>query len=265
LNPSQARGLFGHRWLLYELTRREVLSRYAGSAGGFAWTVLQPLAQLAIFAIVFSQVFRATVPPHYPGVTYTAFVAVALWPWIMFSDSVQRGMAAVVANAGLVRKVALPCELFVYSSVIACYAIQLTGFAGVLIVLKLAGENIRLESVPVALLLMVPYLLLATGIALALGALQTIVRDVEHGTGLVLTIVFYATPILYPVTFVPEAWRGIVMMNPVAHLSERLRDVLLVGPSLTQGDALVAIICAAVFAAGLWTFRRLSPYFEDFL
>ena len=265
MSAQRSQTLFGHRWLLYELSRREIFSRYAGSAGGLAWTVLQPLAQLAIFAFVFSQVFRATVPPAYTGVTYTGFVAVALWPWIMFSESVQRGMAAVAANAGLIRKVALPCELFVYASVIACYAIHLAGFAGVLVVLRLTGENIRLEGVPVALLLMVPYVLLATGVSLALGSLHTIVRDVEHGTGLVLTIVFYATPILYPITFVPEAWRGLVMANPVAHLSERLREVLLTGPSLTGSDLLVTLACVAVFAAGLWTFRRLSPYFEDFL
>ncbi len=265
MSAQREPSLFGHRWLLYELTRREIFSRYAGSAGGLAWTILQPLAQLAIFSIVFSQVFRATVPPDYPGVTYLAFVAVVLWPWIMFADSVQRGMAAVTANAGLVRKVALPCELFVYASVIACYAIHLAGFAGVLIVLRLYGENIRLDGVPVAVLLMIPYLLLATGIGLALGALHTIVRDVEHGTGLVLTLVFYATPILYPLSFVPESWRGIVMVNPVAQISERLRDVLLHGPSFTQMDAWIALISVAVFAAGLWTFRRLSPYFEDFL
>jgi len=115
------------------------------------------------------------------------------------------------------------------------------------------------------LILMAPYALLALGIALTLGALHTIVRDVEHGTGLVLTIVFYATPILYPITFVPQAWRGYVMMNPVAHLSERLREVLLIGPSFTQSDLIVTIACLAIFGAGLWVFRRLSPYFEDFL
>ena len=265
MSTQRPQSLSSHRWLLYELTRREVFNRYAGSAGGLAWTILQPLAQLAIFAFVFSQVFRATVPPAYAGVTYTAFVAAALWPWIMFSESVNRGMAAVTANAGLIRKVALPSELFVYSSVIACYAIHLVGFAGVLIVLRVIGENIQLAGIPLALLLIAPYLLLATGVALVLGALQTIVKDVEHGTGLVLTIVFYATPILYPLTFVPEAWRGILRLNPLAYLSERLRDVLLVQPALRLDDILVALGCAAVFAAGLWVFRRLSPYFEDFL
>ncbi len=265
MSSIRPRGLAGRKWLLYELARREIFNRYAGSAGGLAWTILQPLAQLGIFAFVFSQVFRATVPPEYPGVTYTAFVAAALWPWIMFSEAVQRGMAAVVGNAGLIRKVALPSELFVYASVIACYAVHLAGFACVLVVLRLMGEKIHLAAIPVALLLMVPYMLLATCIGLTLGALQTLIKDVEHGTGLILTIVFYATPILYPLSIVPQAWRGALKWSPLAYLSERLREVLLNGPSMHSDDAIVVLICVAVFAAGLWVFRRLAPYFEDFL
>jgi lipopolysaccharide transport system permease protein len=72
-------------WLLYSFTRREVLGRYAGSATGLAWTLLHPLAQLAIYSVVFTQFFRIGVPEGFPSVSYTAFVAVALWPWIMFS------------------------------------------------------------------------------------------------------------------------------------------------------------------------------------
>ncbi|MEO8162078.1 MAG: hypothetical protein ABI588_11730, partial [Arenimonas sp.] len=74
------------------------MSRYAGSVTGLAWTLLHPLAQLGIFAYVFSQVFRVGVPPGYPGVTYVAFVAVALWPWIMFSEGMTRAMGSVGAN-----------------------------------------------------------------------------------------------------------------------------------------------------------------------
>jgi len=257
--------LLRHRWVLFELTRREFANRYAGSVSGFAWTFLQPLAQLAIYAFVFSQIFRASVPANYPGVTYTAFVAVVLWPWIMFSEGVQRGMAAIADNAGLIRKVALPNQLLVYSAVIACYAIHLAGFVVVLLVLLAVGEDIRLAGVAFALVLLVPYLLFATGVALVLAALQTFLKDVQHGVGIVLNMVFYATPILYPLTFVPQAWRGALAANPLAYFSERLRDVLLAQPALVASDALAAIGCLAVFTAGLWIFKRLSPYFEDFL
>ncbi len=254
-----------HRWLLYEFARREISNRYAGSVTGAAWTLLQPLAQLAIFAFVFSQIFRASVPPEYAGMSYTAFVAIALWPWIMFSEAIQRGLGSITANAGLIRKVALPNRLFVYAAVLACYGVHLVGFLGVLVALAAAGEKIRLWNLPSAAVLIAIYMLLATGVALALAAFQTLLKDVEHGTGIVLSILFYATPILYPLSLVPAAWREALRYSPLAHLSERLREVLLSGASLTEGDALVALAAVAVFLAGLAVFERLAPHFEDFL
>jgi homopolymeric O-antigen transport system permease protein len=253
------------RWLVYELLRREISRRYAGSVSGLAWTLLQPLAQLAIYSLVFSLIFRATVPAAYPGVSYAAFVAVALWPWIMFSEAIQVGLASVSANAGLIRKVALPSEVFVYAAVGACCAVHLAGFIGVLVVLRLAGEAIHLSGLGVALLLLIPYGLLAAAIALVLAALHTLLKDVEHATGLVMSIVFYATPILYPLSLVPQAWRGALSMSPLAYLTGRLRDALLGQPSLQLMDLAVLAGCGIAFAAALWIFRRVSPYFEDFL
>jgi lipopolysaccharide transport system permease protein len=254
-----------HRWLLFELTRREIASRYFGSVSGLAWTVLAPLAQLAIFAFVFAHIFRAGVPPEYTGVSYTAFVAVALWPWIMFSDGVLRAMNAITGNAGVIRKVALPTRLFVYSAVLACYAIHLAGYVGVVLVLAATGENIHLAGLPIAVLLLAPYLALAMGVGLLLAALHAVLRDVEHVTAIVLNIVFYATPILYPLTLVPAEWRRTLLLNPVAYLSERLRDVLLLSPSLRLGDLAVALAAALFFAVSLWLFERMSPHLEEFL
>ena len=86
-----------YRWLLASFVKREIIGRYAGSVSGLAWTLLHPLAQLALFAFVFSTIFRARVPAEYAGVGYTAFVAVALWPWLMFVESLQRGMGSIGA------------------------------------------------------------------------------------------------------------------------------------------------------------------------
>ena len=261
MSPAVAR----YGWIIAEFTRREIGNRYAGSASGLAWTLIQPLAQLAIFSFVFSQIFRATVPAQYPGVSYTAFVAVALWPWLMFSESVQRGMGAIAANAGLIRKVALPTHLLVLAAVLACYAVHFAGFVGILAVLALMGENIHLAGIPMAVGILVPYMLLASGIALALAALQTLLRDVEHAVGLLMSILFYASPILYPASFVPEQWRGVVQANPLAYLSERLREALLGRAMPVPEDLAMLAIGLAVFLAGLWIFHRISPYFEEFL
>ena len=252
-------------WLLLSFTRRELATRYAGSAWGFAWSLLHPLAQLAIYAFVFSQVFRVGVPPGYPDTSYTAFVAVALWPWIMFSEGLSRAMGSVGANAGLIRKVAFPHRLLVYSALLACCAIHVVGFVAVLIALKATGDPIALSGLPIALVLLVPYMLLAAGIGAVLAALHTLLRDVEHVVHVVITVLFYASPILYPATLIPKAFEAWVKVNPLAYFSERMREVLLQGSGLAAGDLYWAAACFAVFAAGLWFFNRLSPSFEDFL
>jgi len=252
-------------WLLASFTRREILGRYAGSVSGLAWTLLHPLAQLAIYAFIFSHIFRIGVPAGYTNVSYTTFVAVALWPWIMFSEGLQRAMLSVAANSGLIRKVAFPHRLLVYAAVLGCYAVHAFGFLVVLVALRIAGEAIRLEMVPVAFILLVPYMLLATGIGALLAGLQTLLRDVEHVVQVVLTIIFYATPILYPLTLIPEPLQPWARANPLGWFSDRLREVLLQGSGLVAGDALVALACVAVCAGGLWFFNRLSPHFDDFL
>jgi lipopolysaccharide transport system permease protein len=251
-------------WLLLSFARREILNRYAGSVTGLAWTLLHPLAQLAIYAVVFSYVFRIGVPAGYQ-VSYTAFVAVALWPWIMFTESLQRGMQSIAANGGLIRKVAFPHRLLVFASVLACCAIHLAGFVAVLVVLRLMGEGIHLERLPLALVVLIPYMLLATGLGAALAALQTLLRDVEHGLQVFLMMLFYASPILYPPTLVPERFRVWVEMNPLAWFSERMREILLQGGGLVAGDAVAAVGCLLVFVACMAFFERLSPHFEDFL
>jgi lipopolysaccharide transport system permease protein len=125
---------------------------------------------------------------------------------------------------------------------------------------------VRLEGLLVAVPLWIVMAIAVAGIALLLSALQVFIRDVEHVLMPVLMILMYVTPVLYPLTLVPEHLRGLVAANPFTWLVGRLRDALLDGRlALVPGDAVALGVALAIFAAGRWVFLRLSPHFEDFV
>src|ERR1700676_2798893 len=244
---SAATSVARHRALFANFFRRELFSRYLGSISGLAWALLHPLALLAVYHFVFTTIFRAGAMN---GKSFLIFVAVALWPWLAAQEALQRGTVSIAAHAGLIRKVAFPHEIVVYASVAATLALQLVGYLVVLIVLALW----IVLGVAVA------------GLSLALSALQVFIKDVEHILMPVLMILMYLTPILYPLTLVPEGMKPWVAANPFGYLVDRLRDALLDGKlALQWGDAVAVIVALALFVAGRWVFLRLSPHFEDFV
>jgi ABC-type polysaccharide/polyol phosphate export permease len=251
------------RALFRNFFRRELTTRYLGSVSGLAWALVHPLALLAVYHFVFTSVFRTT---GFAGSSFLAFVAVALWPWLAAQEALQRGTVSLAGYAGLIRKVAFPHEIVVYASVAATLALHLAGYLVVMIVLRAAGEPIHLEGLLVALPLWIIMAIAVAGLTLALSSLQVFVRDVEHVLMPTLMILMYLTPILYPLTLVPEGLRPWVAANPFGWLVGRLRDALLDGRlALEPSDAIALVVAVLIFLAGRWMFRRLSPYFEDFL
>jgi lipopolysaccharide transport system permease protein len=252
-----------NRALLANFFHRELRTRYLGSATGLAWALLHPLALLAVYHFVFTMVFRAG---GFQGKSFLLFVAVALWPWLAAQEGLQRATVSLAGYAGLIRKVAFPHELVIYASVAATLVLQFAGYMAVLVVLALFGEPVHFAGLLVAVPLWIVMAVAVTGLALLLSALQVFIRDVEHVLMPTLMILMYLTPILYPLTLVPDSLRPWVAANPFSWLVERLRDCLLDGKLAPQpGDAVAVVAAVALFALGRWVFNRLSPHFEDFV
>jgi len=252
-----------NRSLLRNFFVREIRTRYLGSMTGLAWAFIHPLALLAVYHFVFTTVFRAG---SFKGHSFLLYVAVALWPWLAAQEALSRATVSLASYAGLIRKVAFPHELVVHASVAATLALQLAGYLAVLLVLAAFGEPVHFEGLLLAIPLWGVMAIAVLDLSLCLAALQVFIRDVEQVLVPVLMILMYVTPILYPLSLVPEHLQKWVAINPFTWLVARLRDALLDGRlALEWGDAVAVVVALAIFAGGQWVFRRLSPQFEDFV
>lgn len=248
-----------------EFLKRELRSRFLGSFSGGLWAILAPLIQLGVYSFVFTRVFAVRLPEA-GGSGYVPFLAVALWPWIAFSESVLRSTTVIEDNAALIGKVALPRVLLVGTRVAASFLIHAAGFVTIVVLLALAGQGIRLGGLLPALALFVPLFALALGCALLAAAVQVFVRDLVQVLAQVLMLLMYAAPIFYDRTLVPPRFREWLGWNPFTFYAESIRSLLLDRGGFGVVGLTVAIgVALAVLAVGFAVFRRLDPHFEDFL
>ncbi|MEO8385430.1 MAG: ABC transporter permease [Betaproteobacteria bacterium] len=250
--------------LLVRFTEREILSRFAGSAFGLVWALVNPLLLLGIYAFVFGQLFKTRMGDLSTD-SYVAFLAIGLWPWMMFADGVMRALQSVQANAPLIKKVAFPHLLLVLAAVNSVFLVHLAGYAAVLVLLAATGSTIHLVGIPSLLLAIATLYLLAVGVGAFFAALQPLLRDVEQVVAPGLMMLQFLTPVLYPVSVIPEAYRHWFALSPLTGVMQHLREGLLQGSLPQSGDLMMLFVGAIVAAIGLGFFVRLSPYFEDFL
>lgn len=254
-----------HRWLLFELTVRELRTRYFSGLSGAFWILAHPLALLAVYGYVFTVIFQARFPEsEHAG--FVPFLAVGLWPWLAFSEALQRATPAIRDNADLVGRVAFPQELLVYSRVGAVFLTHAAGFLAVLLVLRVLGTPIELAYLPAAFLLLALLVLFATGLSLVLATLQVFFRDTQQVLPPLLMVWFFATPILYPPSLVPARLSGLLAANPLAWYVQKTRDLLLPGGYAYEPMDLLWVLLTLLFlAGGVALFRRCSGKFQDFL
>jgi lipopolysaccharide transport system permease protein len=251
--------------LLPDLTGREIRSRLINSSSGWLWLVVTPLLLLAVYGFVFGVIFNARVPAGLE-MPFIAWLAVALWPWLAFGESLLKGSNAILQHASLISKVSLPRELLVISSQSAVFVLHLIGYAVVLVAIQLLGTELSWVGLPYTLLVLATLYLFALGLGLMLSALQVYVRDLEQVLPTLVMFWFFMTPILYAPEILPEGMARWLKLNPMTWWMEEIRAGLFhakILPDLT----FLLLLCAALgsFGLGYLVFRRLSRNFEDFL
>lgn len=251
--------------LLPDLTRREIRSRLINSSSGWLWLIVTPLLLLSVYGFVFGVIFNARVPEGLE-MPFVAWLAVALWPWLAFSESLLKGSNAILQHANLVSKVALPRELLVLSSQSAAFVLHLFGYAVVLVAVQFLGTELTWQGLPYALLVLITLYLFALGLGLMLAAFQVYVRDLEQVLPTLLMFWFFMTPILYAPEILPAQMARWLKLNPMTWWMEEIRAGLFLGKWLPDWIffALLASALLTLFL-GYRLFRRLSSNFEDFL
>lgn len=251
--------------MLLQLTKREIRSRFIGSSAGWLWLIVNPLLILGVYSVVFGVIFSARAPSGI-DIPFVAWLAVALWPWLGFSEGIMRASESMPEHAALISKVPMRRELLVLSSATASFVLQLAGYLAILVLMAVLGIPLSLSGLPSALLVLAVLLLLSNALGLVAATLRVFFKDLQQFLPTLMMLWFFLTPILYAPELLPDRLKALVYANPLAGLMTDLRAALFEGQAFPGTTTLVMLaVSVAVYILALAFFRRMAPYFEDFL
>jgi lipopolysaccharide transport system permease protein len=252
------RDLWTFRELLYFLIWRDVKVRYKQTALGASWAVLQPFLLMVVFSIFFGRLLN--VPSG--KVPYPVFAYAALVPWQMFANAVAQSGGSLISNQQLLTKVYFPRLLIPLSATLG----NLVDFVFAFVIL--VGMMVYYGIHPTLAILVVPLLALlaaitALGVGLWLSALNVKYRDIRYVIPLLVQLWLFATPVAYPSTIVPDAWRPIYHLNPMAGVVDGFRWALLGSGGIDPMFAVSVVVAIAILVGGIVYFRRTERSFAD--
>lgn len=257
---QDAQELWAYRTLLFFLVGRDLRVRYAQTLLGVGWAVAPPLIMTAIFAFVFSHLVR--VPSH--GIPYPAFALAALVPWTYFSTAVANSANSLINSTNLITKIYFP-RLIIPLAPLFTGLVDLALSLSVLFLVMLGfGVLPQWPSVLLVFPLILFSVLAAAGLGCWLAAVNVRYRDVKHVIPFLLQVGMYASPIIYPLSLVPERYRMLFALNPMVGVIEGFRYALFGTHSITAPAVAVSLTSGVVlFVGGVLYFRRTEHLFAD--
>jgi lipopolysaccharide transport system permease protein len=258
-----ARALWNYRGFILGSVKREFQAKYQNSMLGAAWTVLNPLAMIIVYTVIFSQIMRARLPGIDSTFAYSIYLCAGILTWGLFAEIVSRGQNVFLEQANLLKKLNFPrlcLPVTVVASAVLNFAIIFGIFTVFLLVVGYFPGWAYLALIPVLLL----QIAFAVGIGMVLGVLNVFFRDVGQLFTVVLQFWFWLTPIVYPITILPENLQAAMAYNPMARLIAAYQTILVTG---AWPDFLslwpVALLAALLCLWGLRLFRRHAGEMVD--
>lgn len=247
-----------HKYLLLQLTQRDIKARYKQSIIGYAWVILNPLSQLLVYSFVFSVIIRFPTE----GVAYPVFLFIGLIPWVYLQNSLSSVSLSLVENSDLLKKIYFPREVFPYSVIMSKLVDFIVSFVilfGFLFFYHVQISWVTLYFFP----LLFVQIILMTGLALFFSSLNLFYRDIRYLVNLILLLWMYLTPILYPLSMVPKDYLWIYKLNPMVGIIEGYRSAFFNLAFDVPTIALSTIISLIIFISGFIFFKKTEGLFAD--
>lgn len=257
------RQVLRYRSLIASLVVRDLKARYRGSVLGFFWSFVNPLLLLLVYSFVFTVVLPGVRPPELDP--FALFMFCGILPWAWFSASLLEASNVLIAGSNLIRKVLFPAEVLPIVTVFAGLAHFCLGLPILVAFLLYYRVPIMLTDLLWFPVIVLVQLVLMLGLALLLAALTVHFRDIRDLLTNLLTLWFFTTPIIYPMSMVPESLRWYLNLNPFTHLAVSYQEVLFIEGTFTEWPRLLAVGGGAlcVLALGYFVFDRLRDTFAE--
>ncbi|MDD5320852.1 MAG: ABC transporter permease [Methylococcales bacterium] len=259
--------LWRNRQLILQMTKREVIGRYKGSVMGLLWSFLNPVFMLIVYTFVFSVVFKArwSVDANESKTQFAIVLFVGMIVHSLFAEVLNRAPTLILSNVNYVKKVIFPLEILPVISMGAALFHSLVSLAVLLVAFVICNSHLFWMVILTPLVLL-PLVILSLGFAWALASLGVFIRDVGQTVGIITTVMLFLSPVFFPVTSMPEAYRPLIMANPLTFIIEQSREVLIWGhPPNWTGLGIYTLAATTVAWTGYVWFQKTRKGFADVL
>ena len=259
---KEIKAVYKWRELLWQMVAREVKARYKQSVLGYFWVILNPLAQMLVMSFAFSLILR--IPTNSTGnIPYSIFLFVALLPWNLFTNSISSAASSLVNSGGLITKIYFPRTILVLSTIsakIIDFIFALSILIIYMVIYQLPITWNILWTIPIFFIQQI----FTLGLSLFFAAANLLYRDIQYLLSMILLLWMYATPIIYPADIVPEKYKIVFQLNPMAVIVNAYRQVILGGGEPKYTSIFIALgVSLLTLFVGFSYFKSREKIFAD--